>query len=156
MSGDEHSGREVGDEVGYRAKVRVRMRRPWRQWQNWNDHYRGGPELLVRQSRFEVVAGQGMMLSPRHVLAAAADTSMWQDTVGFSGLPLHTRESIVLAAAHSNVGRVWLALSGDDMDGIWAALEHIGVNTLDKAPSRSWYVEVLGGPLAVPGRPSKR
>ena len=156
MSGDEPSGpEEGGDEVGYRATVRVRMRRPWRQWQNWNDHYRGGPELLVRQSRFEVVAGQGMMLSPRHVLAAAVDTTMWRDTVGFSGIPVHGRESIVLAA-HSNVGRVWLALTCDDMDGIWVALEHIGVNTLDKAHSRRWYVEVLGGPLAVPGRPSKR
>jgi hypothetical protein len=155
VSGDEYSGlKEGGDEVGYRAKVLVRMRRPWRQWQNWNDYYRGGSELLVRQSRFEVVAGQGMMLSPRHVLAAAADTSMWRDTVGFSGLPLHSRESIVLAA-HSNVGRVWLALTCDDMDGIWAALERIGVTTFDEAPSRRWYVGVLGGPLAVHERASK-
>lgn len=141
----------TGEPVRYRTKVRVRMQLPWREWQNWNDRYNGGPELVVRQSTIEVVAAQGMMLDPRHVVFRAADASMWKEHVGFSGLPVGRRDSIVLAA-DSNVGRVWLALTAGQMNEAWDALRTVGVLVLGRPPSRLWYRRVAGGRLPLPGR----
>lgn len=32
----------------YQTKVRARVQVPWQEWQNWYDHCKGGPKLVLR------------------------------------------------------------------------------------------------------------
>lgn len=139
----------VDDEpIIFSTRTRVRMRQSYSSWVEWNDHFKGGPWLIIRSSAIEVRAHQGMMLASRHIVMQIGQTWMWRERLGFGGLPFGYRDCIVLASV-TNVGPAWVGLTPlAGLDETWTALHQAGVPGLIGRPKMSrWQLFTLRPPL---------
>jgi hypothetical protein len=80
----------------FSCRVRVRTRKPWNTWVNWNDRLGGGPVLNVRSGTVEIVAPQGMLLESRQFEFPGHQATIRRQRIGWAGIPIGKRDSIRL------------------------------------------------------------
>jgi hypothetical protein len=124
----------------------VRTRKVAATWVNWSHTLGGGPQVNVWSRGLEVIAPQGMMLEPRHVLVASRGATMHIDEIGWAGMPVRKRRCISVLARDRRGFPYRIAITPQgDIDATWRALIAAGMSIAPNSTSIARHVKAPAG-----------